>query len=248
MIAFLLYFLVPLAWLFVSATKTNSELFSSFGLWFSSGFHLATNVSALLRFQGGIYWRWLVNTFLYSAASAVGGSLLAAAGGYAFARYQFRGRGLLFGTVLGAIMVPSTVLVIPTYLLFSKAGLTDTPFAVILPTLANPFGLYLMRVYAGQSVPAELLDAARIDGAGRDLEQLLPAAGHAEQPWVLPGDRGACQHERPGQRGRGRTAAGNCRDHWGTDSHRAADSGFPFPAALLAWRARHRQPPVAGGR
>lgn len=166
MIAFLLYFLIPLAWLFVSTTKTNNELFSSFGLWFASGFHLATNVSALFSYQGGIYWRWLVNTFIYSAASAVGGSLLAAAGGYAFARYRFRGRGLLFGAALGAIMVPSTVLVIPTYLLFSKAGLTDTPFAVILPTLANPFGLYLMRVYAGQSVPAELLDAARIDGAG----------------------------------------------------------------------------------
>ena len=166
MIAFLLYFLVPLAWLFLSATKTNSQLFSSFGLWFGHGFHLASNITALFRFQGGVFWRWLVNTFIYSAVSAVGGSLLSAAGGYAFARYRFRGRSLLFAIVLGTIMVPSTVLVIPTYLLFSKAGLTDTPFAVILPTLVNPFGLYLMRVYAEQSVPAELLDSARIDGAG----------------------------------------------------------------------------------
>jgi multiple sugar transport system permease protein len=63
-------------------------------------------------------------------------------------------------------MVPTTVLAIPTYLLFSKAGMSNTPLAVILPSLVSPFGLYLMRVYADQSVPGELLDAARIDGAG----------------------------------------------------------------------------------
>jgi multiple sugar transport system permease protein len=63
-------------------------------------------------------------------------------------------------------MVPSTALAIPTYLLFSKVGLVDTPWAIILPSLVNPFGLYLMRVYAEQAVPDELIEAARIDGAG----------------------------------------------------------------------------------
>lgn len=166
MIAFLLYFIAPLIWLFISATKTNEGLFTSFGLWFAGGFHLGTNIRELFAYQGGIYWRWLANTAIYSVISAIGASLFAAAGGYALARYRFRGRGLLFGTILGTIMVPSTALVIPLYLLFSKIGLTNTPLAVILPSLVSPFGLYLMRMYAGQSVPDELLDAARMDGAG----------------------------------------------------------------------------------
>ena len=166
MIAFLLYFVVPLIWLFISATKTNEGLFTTFGLWFAKDFSLASNIRQLFAYQGGIYWRWLVNTSVYSVTSAIGASLLAAAGGYAFAKYRFRGSGLLFGIVLGTIMVPTTVLAIPTYLLFSKAGMSNTPLAVILPSLVSPFGLYLMRVYADQSVPGELLDAARIDGAG----------------------------------------------------------------------------------
>jgi multiple sugar transport system permease protein len=163
MVAFLLYFILPLIWLFISATKTNGELFASFGLWFAGGFHLLNNIRELFAYQGGIYWRWLANTAVYSVISA---SLFAAAGGYAFARYRFRGRELLFGTILGTIMVPSTALVIPLYLLFSKIGLTNTPLAIILPSLVSPFGLYLMRMYADQAVPDELLDAARMDGAG----------------------------------------------------------------------------------
>ena len=63
-------------------------------------------------------------------------------------------------------MVPATALVLPTYLLMSKLGLVDTIWAVILPSLLNPFGVYLLRVYAHESVPDEMLEAARIDGAG----------------------------------------------------------------------------------
>ncbi len=63
-------------------------------------------------------------------------------------------------------MVPTTALVIPTFILFAKAGLTNTIWAVIFPTLLNPFGVYLMHVYARDAVPDELLDAARVDGAG----------------------------------------------------------------------------------
>jgi len=68
--------------------------------------------------------------------------------------------------VLGSVMVPLTALVIPTFVLMSKVGLIDTIWAVILPSLLSPFAVYLMRVYAGASIPDELLDAARIDGAG----------------------------------------------------------------------------------
>lgn len=162
----LVYFFLPLFWLVVSSTKTNSSLFSSFGLWFASPFSLFSNIHDVFTFNGGEYGRWLLNTLLYAVVSAGGASLIAAAGGYALAKIDFFGRNAMFAIVLGAIMVPSTALTIPTYLLLSKIGLIDTPLAIILPSLVSPFGLYLMRVYAADAVPDSLLEAARIDGAG----------------------------------------------------------------------------------
>ena len=86
--------------------------------------------------------------------------------GYAFAKYRFPGSRVLFSITLGAIMIPLTALAIPTYLLFSTVGLTNTPWAVILPSLASPFSVFLMRVYAADAVPDSLIEAARMDGAG----------------------------------------------------------------------------------
>jgi multiple sugar transport system permease protein len=160
------YFFLPLFWLVVAATKSNEDLLSSFGLWFTSDFHLVDNVKEVFTYGNGVYLRWLANTAYYSVVSAVGAALIASIGGYTFAKFRFRGRNALFALILGSIMVPSTALVIPTYLLLSEVKLTDTPLAVILPSMLSPFGLYLMRVYAEQSVPDELLDAARVDGAG----------------------------------------------------------------------------------
>lgn len=165
-LALLVYFFLPLFWLVVSATKDNTGLFNSFGLWFSGQFHLFSNIQQVFTFNGGVYGRWLLNTTLYAVVSAGGASLLAAAAGYALAKIEFFGRNFLFAVVLGSIMVPATALTIPTYLMLSKIGLIDTPLAVILPSLVSPFGLYLMRVYAAGSVPDSLLEAARIDGAG----------------------------------------------------------------------------------
>ena len=166
LLAFLVYFLLPLFWVVVSATKSNQDLLSTFGLWFAHDFNLIANLRDVFTHGDGVYLRWLANTAYYSVVSAVGAALVATIGGYTFAKYRFRGRNALFALILGSIMVPSTALVIPTYLLLSKVRLTDTPLAVILPSLLSPFGLYLMRVYAEQSVPDELLDAARVDGAG----------------------------------------------------------------------------------
>ena len=166
MLLFLLYALFPLFWLAVSSTKTNSDLFSTFGLWFGHEFTLLGNIRQTLTYGNGEYLRWLANTALYSVTSAVGAACLATFSGYGFAKYVFRGRGALLGAVLGTIMVPTTALAIPTYLLFSKVGLVDTPWAVILPSLVSPFGFFLMWVYTRDAVHDSLLDAARIDGAG----------------------------------------------------------------------------------
>jgi multiple sugar transport system permease protein len=161
-----LYFIVPLIWLFVSSTKDNSDLFTTFGLWFGHDFSLFTNIIDVFTYHDGIYLRWALNTILYAGVSAVGASLLATMAGYAFAKYQFPGSKVLFSITLGAIMIPLTALAIPTYLLFSSAGLTNTPWAVILPSLVSPFSVFLMRVYAADAVPDSLIEAARVDGAG----------------------------------------------------------------------------------
>ncbi|MET9762015.1 carbohydrate ABC transporter permease [Streptomyces sp. NPDC006372] len=166
MLAALAYFLLPLFWLLVASTKSTQDLFNSFGLWFSDAPQLLTNIKATFTQDDGVFLRWLLNTAVYAGVSAVGASLLAAAGGYGFAKFRFRGDRLAFNLVLGAVMVPATALAIPTYLLFAKAGLVNTPWAIILPSLVNPFGLYLMRVYAQDAVPDSILEAARIDGAG----------------------------------------------------------------------------------
>ena len=166
LLVFLVYFLLPLFWLIVSATKTNPDLFTSFGLWFSSDFNLFNNLGDLFTHDSGVFLTWLWNTAYYATCAAVGASLIATLAGYVFAKFRFPGRTLVFAIILGSIMVPSTALAIPTYLLLSKVGLINTPLAIILPSLASPFGVFLMRIYADQAIPDELLDAARVDGAG----------------------------------------------------------------------------------
>ncbi|MEU6147497.1 carbohydrate ABC transporter permease [Streptomyces sp. NPDC047081] len=166
MLAALAYFLLPLFWLLIASTKNTQDLFNSFGLWFSHTPQLLTNIKETFTQDDGVFVHWLLNTVMYAGVSAFGAALLAAAAGYGFAKFSFRGDRFAFNLVLGAIMVPATALAIPTYLLFAKVGLVNTPWAVILPSLVNPFGLYLMRVYAEDAVPDSLLEAARIDGAG----------------------------------------------------------------------------------
>ena len=161
-----LYFVLPLWWLFVSSTKDNSSLFATFGLWFGGDFSLWENLQTLFTVRDGIFLRWIVNTLVYSVSAALGATLLATMAGYAFAKYDFPGKKLLFSATLGAVMIPLTALALPTYLLFSQAGLTDTPWAVIIPSLVSPFGVYLMRVYAADAIDDSLLEAARVDGAG----------------------------------------------------------------------------------
>ena len=162
----LIYFLVPLLWLFVSSTKDNGDLFTTFGLWFGNAFRLFENIGNVFTFQDGIFLLWLRNTVLYAVVSSVGAAAMATAAGYALAKYRFRGQSIVFGTILASIMVPLTALAIPTYLLFASANLTDSVWAIILPSLVSPFGVYLMRVYAADAVDDSLLEAARIDGAG----------------------------------------------------------------------------------
>lgn len=166
MVCVLLYFLLPLYWLVVASTKSNADLFSSFGLWLAPHNSFAENIRTVFTSYDGVFALWLRNTVGYSVTAAVGAAFLATAAGYAFAKYRFPGGTAIFSGILGAIMVPTTALAVPTYLLFAKVSLTNTPWAVILPSLVSPFGVYLMRVYAADAVDDSLIEAARVDGAG----------------------------------------------------------------------------------
>ena len=86
--------------------------------------------------------------------------------GYGLAKYVFPGREVVFNIILAGVLVPATALALPLFLLFSKVDLTDTFWAVLLPSIVSPFGVYLARIYAAASVPDELLESARLDGAG----------------------------------------------------------------------------------
>ncbi len=159
------YFLLPLFWLFVASTKNSGDLFSTFGLWFSSHWSLWDNLHNVFTYNNGSYVLWLWNSFFYASVSALIGTLISAMAGYALAKFVFRGRNLVFSIILGAILVPAPALVLPLYLLMSGLHLTNTYWAIILPSIVSPFGVYLARIYAASSVPDALLDAARVDGS-----------------------------------------------------------------------------------
>jgi len=163
---FLIYFLIPLIWLFIASTKTNAGLFSSFGLWFDKNINVIQNLKDLFARDRGAFGLWIRNTSVYALNAALFSSLISALAGYAFAQYRFAGRDILFGIVLASVFVPATAFALPLFLLESKTGLSNSLLAIILPSLVNPFGVYLMRIYTEQAVSQDLIDAARVDGAG----------------------------------------------------------------------------------
>jgi len=163
--AFLLYCLLPASWIIAAMTKDNGQIFSTFGLWFASPPHFLENLSGLFTYQGGIFLRWFGNSLLYAGSITLGSTLICAMGGFAFSKYDFPAKHFLFNFILGTIMVPSTALVLPLFLMLNKIGLVNTMWGVILPSLVNPFGLYLMKTFWDSSLPDELIEASRLEGA-----------------------------------------------------------------------------------
>ena len=161
----LVYSLLPLFWLLVNASKTQANLFSTNGLWFGGHFALFDNIQQTLTYNGDEFLRWFGNTLLYVAVGAGGATFLATLGGYGLAKFDFPGKRGVLALVLGAVAVPSTALAVPTFLMFSKIGLVNNPWGIIIPSLVNPFGLYLMWIFSRDAIPNELLEAARVDGA-----------------------------------------------------------------------------------
>ncbi|GAA4255885.1 carbohydrate ABC transporter permease [Dactylosporangium darangshiense] len=160
------YCIVPTLWILIAATKSPAHLFSTATYVPSLDDGLVRNIRELSAYHGGIFWRWMFNSFLYAFVGGVLASAVSAATGYALAKYEFAGRTALFNVILAGVLLPQIVLAIPQYLLLSHAGLNDSYLGVILPQLFNPYGIYLCRIYAAAAVEDSLLEAGRIDGAG----------------------------------------------------------------------------------
>ncbi|WP_449060750.1 carbohydrate ABC transporter permease [Planomonospora algeriensis] len=175
-----IYCLLPVSWVVVAATKSKAELFSTAA--FAPGTGLLSNLADLAGYRDGVFWLWGLNTLLYAGGGALLSTAVSAVSGYALAKYRFAGRNLIFNVLIGGILVPSVVLAMPQYLLFSQLGLADTYWSVLLPQILHPYGIYLARVYATAAVPDALLEAGRIDGAGHFLLLRKVAL-----PLMLPG-------------------------------------------------------------
>ncbi|MFE2443726.1 carbohydrate ABC transporter permease [Streptomyces melanosporofaciens] len=154
--------LVPFLWMAIAATHSTPELFRSPPPFLPGG-RLLDN---LIRLQDTIgFGRVLLNSVGIAVVHTALSSLISAMCGYGLAKYRFRGRGLLLGAVLMTMMIPFQVLLVPLFQMMASVGWIDSYQAVILPFLANSFGILLMR-QGFVDFPDELLESARVDGSG----------------------------------------------------------------------------------
>jgi len=163
---FVLFFVIPIAWLILAPTKDARQLLLGNPFSFGSFGTIVDNWNALADFQQGIVWTWLGNSALYSIVALVITLVVSIPAGYALALTDFKLRRPLLIITLVVMLIPNTALVLPVFLEVSSVHLVGTPLAVILPFSFFPFGVYLTFIYFSTSVSRDLLDAARIDGSG----------------------------------------------------------------------------------
>jgi multiple sugar transport system permease protein len=161
--------LVPFAYLTIAAFKGREDFFASVFLppgdgALGVGWSKLTLDNIVALADNGMFLAG-VNSLFLSATTAVVATLCAAAGGYALACHRFRGRGVMTGVVLAALLIPPPLLLAPGYQWLYQLGLLDTYAGLILPACAPAFGIFLFRQAAMQAVPEEMLQAARLDGA-----------------------------------------------------------------------------------
>jgi multiple sugar transport system permease protein len=155
--------LVPLVWMLVTSIETLNETRHFPPILVPHHVRLG-NYTEVLR--DAPFARWFLNTLVVTVAVVVGNLFLCSLAGYAFARLKFFGRDVVFILVLATLMIPFQVIMIPTFLIVRKLGLIDTLGALILPNLGSAFGIFLLRQFF-RTLPIELEEAARIDGASR---------------------------------------------------------------------------------
>ncbi|RMF18624.1 MAG: carbohydrate ABC transporter permease [Gammaproteobacteria bacterium] len=153
----------PFFWSAILSTHSRETIFST-DITLMPGDALAANYAKLLEIMP--FWQAMFNSFYVAFLGTTVSLLFCSMGGYAFAVYRFKGKNLLFGVLVGSMMVPPVLSLIPYYLTVKFLGLMDTHVAVWLPFTATPFCIFLVRQYVVASIPRELLESARMDGAG----------------------------------------------------------------------------------
>ncbi|MFS8500106.1 MAG: carbohydrate ABC transporter permease, partial [Micromonosporaceae bacterium] len=162
LLAGLVVVVAPFAWMVLSSFKPEGEIRRVPPTWWPETFTLDNYVRLFSQLD---FPRYFVNSVLVAGLITVGNLVFCSAVGYALAKLRFAGRRLLFATVLGTLMVPGMVTFVPQFVLVSQLGLVNTYAGLVLPFLAGPFGVFLMRQYL-LSIPDDLIEAARVDGAG----------------------------------------------------------------------------------
>ena len=162
--AFLAFFVLPVLWLLLAATKTDQQLVHDNPLSFGSFHALKANWHALTAFQDNAVMQWLGNSALYAVISLVITLGVAIPAGYALAMTEFRGRHTLLVATLVVMLMPNATLVVPLFLEINAVNLIGTMWSIILPYSFYPFGVYLTYIYFTTAVPKDLLAAARMDG------------------------------------------------------------------------------------
>ncbi len=162
--AFGVFFVLPVLWLLLAATKTDPQLVRENPLAFGSWHALAHNWDALTSFQNDAILLWLRNSALYALLALVITLVAGIPAGYALAMTEFRGRRVLLVGTLVVMLMPATTLVVPLFLELNEAHLIGTIWSVVLPYSFYPFGVYLTYIYFSTALPPDLLAAARIDG------------------------------------------------------------------------------------
>ena len=161
---FVIFFVLPVLWLLLAATKTDDQLVHGNPLSFGSFHALKANWDALTGYQDDTIMVWLRNSALYSFLALIITLAVAIPAGYAFALTEFRGRHTLLVATLVVMIMPSATLVVPLFLEMNEVHLIGSMWSVILPYSFYPFGVYLAYIYFNTAIPRSLLEAARLDG------------------------------------------------------------------------------------
>ena len=173
-----LFTMLPFVWVLSGSLRSLGEIRSDPGAWLP---HHVTPDNFVRLFQTEHFGRFLVNSIVVAAIVVTGNIVAASAAGYALAKLDFAGKRIAFGAVMAAMMVPFTTVFVTQFVITVDLGLADTLTGIALPGAALPLSVFIMRQYA-LSVPDELLEAARIDGAGEFrifFRIFLPLAGPA---------------------------------------------------------------------
>jgi len=154
----------PLYWMVVLASRTNDEIVA-LPPPLTPGTHLSSNVQKLFDAPDVLFAKALINSVIVAGTITVSVVIFSSLAGFAFSKLKFRGSNILLGVVVLTMMVPVQLGAIPLYMMMGWLGISGTLPTVILPFLVSGFGVFMMRQYASQAVPDELIEAARVDGA-----------------------------------------------------------------------------------